>query len=148
MIKYVKDLKINIYKIDVYSLEKIELFSVFLDNRYPNKCKAYVSDKRFAEFVSIDAGKNNAYVALKNYYKFENSQIIVVGDALNDLGLFEHATNRVAVSNAINDILEASTYIVENKDYCGICRLIYKILKDDEIWKFIMIFMEKSQLNK
>lgn len=93
-----------------------------------NKLKQYINKSGFSEFVSIHAGKESVFVFLKDYYKLNDDEIIVVGDAANDLGLFKNAVNRVAVSNATEELLEISTYIVNNEDYLGISRLLKKII--------------------
>ena len=74
--------------------------------------------------------EKKAYNFIRDYYELKDKEVIVVGDAPNDLGLFKYALNRVAVSNAIGVLLDQSTYIVDNEGYIGISRLISKILND------------------
>ncbi|WP_264229680.1 HAD family hydrolase [Acholeplasma laidlawii] len=83
-----------------------------------------MNNKGFIEIISSNAGKEKAYQTLKTYYGLTDNQIVVVGDAINDLSLFHQAQIKVAVSNAIEEILRASTLIIENEDYLGIARLI------------------------
>ena len=124
----------KVYKIDIYSINHYSLINDYIVHTFPNKIRTYTNNALgFFELVSVDAGKESAYKFIKKYLNLNDEEIIVVGDATNDLGLYKNATNRIAVSNAIKDLLEKSTYIVENSDYCGISRLIKNILNGDTL---------------
>lgn len=133
IIYYIKKHLISIYKIDIYSNKSIDVFLNFLDINFKNKLKYYPSKNNFSEFVSYGAGKDFAYNYLKKHFSLIDNEIIVVGDALNDMGLFRHSVNKVAVSNAIEELIQESTYIVDNNNYLGISRLIEKVVKGEKI---------------
>ena len=133
VIQHISNNSEKIYKIDIYSLSKSEKVATYINEKYANAFKFYVNKQGFMEIVSSDAGKEKAYNYIRDYYKLQDTEVIVVGDALNDLGLFKYAINRVAVSNAISDLLNKSTYIVDNEGYLGINILINKIMNDELI---------------
>ena len=115
----------------INNLDLLIKLNNYLNKKYSVNFKQYTNKLGFAEFVSAEGGKESAYIFLKEYYGLEHEEIIVVGDANNDLGLFKNAVNRVAVSNAIEELIATSTYIIDNKDYLGIYRLINKVLKGE-----------------
>ena len=130
IIRHITNNNEKIYKIDIYSLDKSMKVAGYINERYIEIFKYYINKQGLMEIVSSNAGKEKAYTFIKNYYALNDVEIIVVGDAPNDLGLFKYALNRVAVSNAIGVLLDQSTYIVDNEGYIGISRLISKILND------------------
>lgn len=130
LIQHVSKNNERIYKIDIYSLSMSEKVAKYINDKYIEIFKYYINKQGFMEIVSSDAGKEKAYNFIRDYYELKDKEVIVVGDAPNDLGLFKYALNRVAVSNAIGVLLDQSTYIVDNEGYIGISRLISKILND------------------
>ncbi len=131
--QHISNSKEKIYKIDIYTLNVSEKLAAYINENYVNSFKLYINKQGFMEIVSSEAGKEKAYSLIRDYYELKDKEVIVVGDAPNDLGLFKHAVNRVAVSNAIGELLNESTYIVDNEYYFGISRLIERIMHNLEI---------------
>lgn len=48
--------------------------------------------------------------------RFEHSRLIVFGDAENDLDMFQQADLRVAVRNAVPELLALADHVVESND--------------------------------
>lgn len=133
ILEYVENHDEKLYKIDIYSADKVNLIIENINFKYSSMLKYYVNNQGFMEIVSSHAGKNTAYIKIKEYYELNDDDIIVVGDALNDLELFRNAKNKVAVSNAINKVLNKSTHIIDNSNYNGISKLIGLIMDGEKL---------------
>lgn len=80
------------------------------------------TDKWFLEIFSNEASKANGIKFLRKAYGFEH--IIVFGDNLNDLSMFEEADTKIAVGNAHPDVKDAADFIVGSNDDDGVAREI------------------------
>lgn len=129
LIEYISSKSPDIYKIDIYELyDSYDVMQTIKKNYLGNFNYFINKDLKYLELVSEDSSKELAYLYLKAHFNLLEDEIIVIGDALNDLGMFKKAKNRVAVSNAIKEIIDESTMVIDNHDYCGIYRLIDKLM--------------------
>lgn len=76
----------------------------------------------FLEIFSRGAGKRNGALALKQYAGAD--RICAFGDNLNDLGLFEAADLRIAVSNAVDELKAQADQIIGSNTENGVVRFM------------------------
>lgn len=76
----------------------------------------------YLEVFSADAGKKNGALALKSLTGADF--LCAFGDNLNDLGLFEAAYLRAAVSNAVPELKAAADIIIGSNEENGVIEFI------------------------
>ena len=129
IIQFIEVENLEIFKIDVYHVDDVNLLRGVMGEKYFTQLKYYLNDRGFVEFVNSKAGKGQALHYLANYFSLPLSDVVVLGDALNDLEMFEVAENKVAVSNGIESLKNMSSLVIDNHDYLGVSRLINHILE-------------------
>lgn len=91
-----------------------------------NVCTAFYHDTYtpywFLEVFSDGAGKKNGALALKSFTGAD--LLCAFGDNLNDLGLFEAAGLRAAVSNAVPELKDAADVIIGSNEENGVLQFI------------------------
>lgn len=74
----------------------------------------------YYEFTAKDTNKGAALAALP----FEKDEIAAIGDAQNDLPMFEAAGIKVAMGNAVDVLKDAADFITDTNDNDGIAKWI------------------------
>lgn len=128
LLMYLAENDISILKIEVYDTKNMKNTIDFIELKMKNCLKCFPSKDGFLEAISANADKGKAVQFLSNYYNISLEELVVVGDALNDMEMFDAVINKFAVSNAINAILDASNRIIDNSDYLGISRLVEDVI--------------------
>lgn len=80
----------------------------------------------FLEVFSVKASKSNAAIYLKEAYGFD--RLIGFGDNLNDLPLFSVCDECYAVANALQEVKEAATGIIDSNLENGVVRWLIKAI--------------------
>lgn len=95
-------------------------------NKFPD-CKliCYRGENLYG-FINKNAGKVHAIKSLANYLNIELSNIIAFGDDLNDVEMLKQCGYGIAVSNAIEEVLNIADYITDNNDEDGVAKFIEK----------------------
>jgi 5-amino-6-(5-phospho-D-ribitylamino)uracil phosphatase len=84
----------------------------------------YADDQWYLEIHSKKASKYNAVKFLRENYKFD--KIIGFGDNYNDIPLFEACDECYAVSNAVEELKEKATGIIDECNSDGVAKFIFK----------------------
>lgn len=90
---------------------------------YPELEKAWSGN--YVEIYSQEATKGTALAALAKHLEVERSQIACIGDAANDLPMFQQAGLRFAMGNAIDQLKEQADVILPSCDENGVAQAIY-----------------------
>ena len=99
---------------------------------------AFKSDKRFDciyqkevysggqsfEILPVNATKANAALQLKTMLGCD--RIVAFGDGMNDLSLFSVADEKYAMSNAVRQLKETATAVIDSNDNDGVAKWIEK----------------------
>lgn len=87
-----------------------------------------VTDYRPISFDITAAGvdKGSALRALLKQYDLPSSALLACGDGHNDRAMFEAAGFRVAMSNAAQEVKEYCDVTVDNEDFAGVARAVYR----------------------
>lgn len=117
------------------AVEEIQLFFFTKGSRekakallaaYPELEKAWTGS--YVEIYSQQATKGTALAALGNHLGLERSQIACIGDAANDLPMFQQAGLRFAMGNAIEELKAQADEILPSCDENGVAAAIYEHL--------------------
>ena len=82
------------------------------------------SSPYFLEFFDGDASKGNALKFLGEYYNIDASEMIAIGDGMNDVPMIEYAGLGVAMGNAPEELKELSDFITLTNDEDGVAHVI------------------------
>ncbi|OPA73747.1 haloacid dehalogenase [Paenibacillus selenitireducens] len=91
----------------------------------------YIEDHYFLEFSHPDANKGEGLKKWARYMQCEPEDITVFGDNLNDVGMFEAAGKKVAVSNAHQTLLDIADDVTGSNDEDGVAAYIQKRISND-----------------
>lgn len=78
------------------------------------------SKSQWLEIMPKEATKSNAVLQLKKLLNCD--RIIAFGDGLNDIDMFKIADECYAVSNAVDELKEIATCIIESNDNDGVAK--------------------------
>jgi Cof subfamily protein (haloacid dehalogenase superfamily) len=86
----------------------------------------YIENHYFLEFSHSQANKKEGLLEWAKLMQCAPEEITVFGDNLNDLGMFEAAGTKVAMSNAHPALIELSTLVGDSNDEDGVAKYIYR----------------------
>lgn len=124
----------DLYQGDVFyvsciaSKKQLESFYHDLKDRY--QClfsKDIYSQDWWLEILPQKATKAHAILQLKDYLKCE--KVVVFGDGLNDLSMFEIANESYAVENACKELKEKATGVIGRHDQDAVAHWLEKNYK-------------------
>lgn len=93
------------------------------------------SNEQWLEIMPFKASKSRAALQLKEYLGCD--RLVVFGDALNDLDLFEVADESYAVDNAVNELKTAATEVIDSNNNDGVAKWLLRRIKMNEEKKSI-----------
>lgn len=102
-----------------YDKYKNEFYCVFQKDIY--------SGNPWLEIMPRTSTKANAALSLKN--KLGCDELVVFGDGKNDIELFRVADRSYAVANAVPELKEIATDVIESNNNDGVARFLQKELK-------------------
>lgn len=119
----------NLYQGDVFHFtcigEKEELLPIYnaLKDHNDYNCIFYQElyrEEYWCEIMHKKSTKANAILELKKTYNFD--KVIVFGDAINDIPMFSIADECYAVENAVNELKNIATGIIDSNDNNGVAK--------------------------
>lgn len=87
-----------------------------------------VADGKLIQIMSTAATKWNGIKAMLETVGVDRSGAIYFGDDNDDIEPIKNCGTGVAVSNAVDEVLEAADHITESNDMDGVARYIEKNL--------------------
>jgi hydroxymethylpyrimidine pyrophosphatase-like HAD family hydrolase len=96
------------------------LFSWTMTPAYP--------DVDFINVISPNVSKGKALEELCNFYAVQLSQVVAVGDGVNDISLLKNAGLPVAMGNAVGDLKSIAHFVTGDVDHSGLAEAIKKYL--------------------
>lgn len=82
------------------------------------------SGEEWYRFAHKNATKNNAIYELLQYLHIDLKQVVAFGDDYNDIDMLKTCGYGVAVSNAIDEVLNIATYVTCSNDEDGVAKFI------------------------
>lgn len=99
--------------------------------RFHGRAEATISHPDFLEFVAPGVSKGEAVRWLARRERIPLSQVMAVGDQLNDLEMIEVAGHGVAMGNAPEEVRAAARYVALHVDEQGAARMIEDLVLAD-----------------
>ncbi len=99
--------------------------------RFEGRAEATISHPDFLEFVAPGVSKGEAVRWLARREGIPLSQVMAVGDQLNDLEMIEVAGHGVAMGNAPAEVRAAARYVALHGDEQGAARMIEDLVLGD-----------------
>ncbi len=129
--KHIDDLETYLKDKDIIKIEGFETGDQMINqvksqlSNYKNIC---VSSSFFnnIEVTDINATKGKILHQAIDLLHIQSDEVLILGDGLNDLTLFEQFENTVAVDNAVDEIKQCAKYIVSSCENDGVAEAIEK----------------------
>ena len=136
-LRQLKDLRISfseqIVCLTVISrLSKLKQLQAIVDEQYASSIETHLYENRYFPgwywFTIHDrtCTKANALSILLENYGLQKSEIIVFGDHGNDISMFKAATRSIAVANAIDELKQIATEVINSNQEDSVVQYIYK----------------------
>lgn len=115
-------------KNEILKKEDVSITTIKKYGEYKDK----VIDKEY-EYLDIspkNINKSTALNILKDYLKVDNSEIMAIGDNLNDLDMVKNSGVGVAVANAYDELKQVAKYTTQNPvEKGGFAEAVYKFIE-------------------
>lgn len=138
--KYIKDDKPKIFKLVISSTSNLNELRYYLKKttnltvyqiKKRKQYKDRVIDKEY-EYLDITPNKTNkkeGLATLMRYLEISSSEVMAIGDNLNDIDMLKNSGIGVAVANAYDDVKKVATYTtVNNVENSGFAEAVYKYI--------------------
>ena len=124
----------NIHKllaIDYNDAERVTDWVNTMSLRFPD---LYIikSTPYFCEFSTKDATKACAVECLRQYWDFDKSEVLTIGDQDNDIELLKAGGTSVAMGNGTAGVKACADYITDTVDNDGFVKAIDKFVRKGE----------------
>lgn len=120
---------------DLSNIKKSILKSQNVDITTIKKYGEYKDDIINKEYEYLDISpkgisKSSALNFLENYLQIDNSEVMAVGDNLNDLEMVKNSGIGIAVANAYSELKEVAKYTTKNSvELGGFAEAVYKFIE-------------------
>lgn len=138
--KYIKKENPTVFKLIISSPYSVEKLKKELDAKMNltiyriEKAKEYkdrIINKEY-EYLDITPNKTNKKEALEilsKYLEISSSEVMAIGDNLNDIDMIQNSGIGVAVANAYDDVKKVATYTTaKSVDDSGFAEAVYKYI--------------------
>ena len=85
------------------------------------------------EIMAHGADKGHGVAKLAEYYGVDLSEVVVIGDNLNDLPMFKVAGKAIAMGNSHEELIALSHHVTEKHDEYGVANALKRIMTGE--WK-------------
>lgn len=85
------------------------------------------TQEQWLEIMPLEASKSNAVRQLKDYLHCD--KVVVFGDGLNDVDMFEMADESYAVENAREELKRIATGIIDSNNHDGVAKFLKEKMK-------------------
>ncbi len=108
--------------------EKLDSFTEKYEEEISKQFEFVRSCPTILEFLNRGIGKGPALLYLADHLNLDISEVMVIGDELNDLSMFEIDAFKVAMGNAHEDIKDRADYITLKNSEDGVAHAIKKFV--------------------
>lgn len=93
------------------------------------KDKIINKEYEYLDITPSNTNKSEALTILSNYLKLSSSEVMAIGDNLNDIGMIQNSGIGVAVANAYDAVKKVATYTTTNNvENSGFAEAVYKYI--------------------
>lgn len=89
------------------------------------------STPNFLEILPLNTSKGEALKHLAKSLGINKKEIMAIGDAENDLSMFDVAETKVAMANAISELKEKATFITKSCEENGVAWAIFHMIQGE-----------------
>lgn len=83
------------------------------------------------EVTNILAQKGQMLEKVAAHYGLMHSEVMVIGDSMNDLSMFRSFSNSVAVANADIEVRKAASQITDSNDQMGVAKILFRTIESN-----------------
>lgn len=83
------------------------------------------------EVTNILAQKGQMLEKVAAHYGLMHSEVMVIGDSMNDLSMFRSFSNSVAVANAEIEVRKAASQITDSNDQMGVAKILFRTIESN-----------------
>ena len=121
------DANLNALKEELKKKTNLTIYRIAKRKEYKDK----IIDKEY-EYLDITPNQTNkeeALATLTKYLKLSSSEVMAIGDNLNDIGMIQHSGVGVAVANAYDEVKKVASYTtLNNAENGGFAEAVYKYI--------------------
>ena len=115
----------DLNRILVTNHEAVKDIQILCESKFSEQCRVEIYHNRDGQIdglgiVPFGVTKGNALDSVLHYLEIDQSEVMVIGDDLNDMPMFHHARISVAMSNAQEEVKKKATAIAPSNDEEGI----------------------------
>jgi hydroxymethylpyrimidine pyrophosphatase-like HAD family hydrolase len=97
------------------------------DSSFRSTVNPVFPDVRFINITALNISKGSAVSALIAHLGLKKEQVVAIGDADNDLALFEAAGLKIAMANASPRLKNCADFVTGDVDHNGVAQAISNI---------------------
>lgn len=105
--------------------QKIQNYLLHMRKSVSQQVTCCTSKPWFLEFFNSKTSKSLALEKICEFYGINLSEVIAIGDELNDISMLKVAGLSAAVENAVNDVKRVADIITASNNNDGFAKLIY-----------------------
>lgn len=121
------NIKDDICKIALLNLNGVEENNYPLFKKYSNDYNVSISNYEWLDIYNKNASKGFALKIIQDLYNIKKEETMVFGDYLNDLSMFECASETYCVSNAHEDLKKTAKHVIGSNDEFAVISEIKKV---------------------
>ncbi|AVN63865.1 hydrolase [Mesoplasma florum] len=110
----------------------LEWFEKTDKNKVLNKMRSNVESTPIYEFINIEASKGNGVLKLAELLNIKLDEILIFGDNMNDISMFEVVPNSVAMGNSVPAIKKIAKFETDTNLNGGVGKFIEKYVLKGE----------------
>lgn len=115
----------DLARILVTDLEAVKNIQVLCETKFSERCRIEIYHDLDGEIDGLGiippgVNKGNALDSVLHHLRINQSEVMAIGDDLNDMPMFDHARISVAMSNAHEKLKERATVIAPSNDEEGV----------------------------
>ncbi len=107
--------------------KKLSIYRITKSNQY--KDKIINKEYEYLDITPSNTNKSEALATLSKYLELSSSEVMAIGDNLNDIDMIQNFGIGVAVANAYDDVKKVATYTTINDvENSGFAEAVYKYI--------------------
>ena len=127
-VKYIKEHHIGVNKIFFMGVPMKDIENINNSLKTLNDIESMLTRPLGMDYVKRGANKGAALISLTEYLGLKREEVMVLGDSGNDLSMFTDGFFKVAVRNAMPEILSRADYITASNNDDGVAAAIEKLV--------------------
>lgn len=108
--------------------KSLSIYRITKSNQY--KDKIINKEYEYLDITPSNTNKSEALATLSKYLELSSSEVMAIGDNLNDIDMIQNFGIGVAVANAYDDVKKVATYTTINDvENSGFAEAVYKYIE-------------------